>query len=130
MAARIDKWLWAVRIFKSRTISGDSCKSGKVRINDKRAKPASEVKINDHIQVKKNGFQLQFKVLDVIQKRVGAPIAVTCYNDITPEEELRKYENWFVGKARPEIREKGEGRPTKKQRRELDGFKDDYLSSN
>lgn len=127
MSKRIDKWLWAVRIFKTRTLAGETCKTGKVKINEKRAKPSADVKVGDLVHVKKNGFNLQFEVLRIIQKRVGAPIAQTCYNDITPEEELRKYEDWFIGKARPEIRDKGEGRPTKKERRELDKFKTDYL---
>ena len=123
MADRIDKWLWSVRIFKTRTLSGEKCKSGKVHINEKRVKASNEVKVNDLVRVRKEGFELQYKVLKIIQKRVGAPVAVTCYEDLTPEEELRKYQSWFVGKARPEIRGKGEGRPTKKQRREIDEFK-------
>lgn len=127
MASRIDKWLWSVRIFKTRTLAGDTCKTGKVKINGKRAKASSEVKIEDHVEVKKNGFNLEFIVKDVIQKRVGAPLAVECYDDITPETELRKYEDWFVGKARAEFRDKGDGRPTKKQRREIDEFKQQYL---
>lgn len=127
MGARIDKWLWSVRIYKTRTLAGDMCKSGKVRINDNRAKASTEVKINDVVHVKKNGFDFQFKALEIIQKRVGAPIAITCYSDLTPEDELRKYEAWYIGKSRPEIRQKGEGRPTKKQRREIDEFKEGYF---
>ena len=126
MSSRVDKWLWAIRIFKTRTLSSDTCKANKVRINDKRAKAASEVKVGDVVQAKKNGFNFEYKVLEVIQKRVGAPIAITCYEDVTPEAELKKYEAWFVGKAQPERREKGEGRPTKKQRRTIDEFKDRF----
>ncbi len=127
MSARIDKWLWSVRIFKSRTLAGEICKTGKAKLNGKRAKASAEIKVGDVIEVKKNGFNLIFNVVKVIQKRVGAPIAVTCYKDITPESELRKYEDWFIGKARPEFREKGEGRPTKKDRRSIDEFKSTYL---
>ncbi len=127
MASRIDKWLWSVRIFKTRTLAGEVCKSGKAKLNGKKAKASTEIKPGDVVEVKKNGFNLEFKVLKVIQKRVGAPIAMTCYEDITPEHELRKYEAWFIGKARPEFREKGGGRPTKKQRREIDEFKNSYL---
>ena len=127
MSTRVDKWLWAVRIFKTRTLASDTCKSNKVRINDKRAKASSEIKVGDIVQAKKNGFNFEFKVLEVIQKRVGASIAVTCYEDVTPEAELKKYQAWFVGKAQPERREKGDGRPTKKQRRTIEEFKDDYL---
>ena len=122
---RIDKWLWSVRIFKSRTISSDACKSGKVRIDDKTVKPSYLVGVGEIVIVRKNGFDFQFKVLKLIQKRVGAPIAQTCYEDLTSEEELNKYKDWFVvGKAAAEKREKGSGRPTKKQRRTIDKYKD------
>lgn len=125
---RIDKWLWSVRIFKSRTIASDACRSGKVKINDKVAKPSTTIEREDLIVVKKNGFNLQFKVIDLIQKRVGAPLAQTCYEDLTPAEELNKYNEWYVGKGRPEIREKGAGRPTKKERRNIEQFKGDVWS--
>ena len=122
---RIDKWLWSVRIFKSRTIATDACKGGKVKIGGVSVKPSYLVSREELVEVKKNGFNLQFKVLDLIQKRVGAPIAQKCYEDLTPEEELQKYNNWFVGKAQAETREKGAGRPTKRERREIDQFKRD-----
>ena len=127
MGARIDKWLWSVRIFKTRTLANAQCKSGKVRINDVVVKPSSEVKEGDHLIVKKDGFNREFVVKQVIQKRVGAPIAITCYVDVTPEDELNKYEDWYIGKSRAESREKGSGRPTKKDRRELDQYKDDLF---
>ena len=120
---RIDKWLWSVRIFKTRTLATNACKSGKVRINDSSVKPSYLLQVGEHIQVHKDGFYLQFKALKLISKRVGAPIAITCYENLTPEEELNKYNDWFVGKAQSERREKGSGRPTKKQRREIDEFK-------
>ncbi len=122
---RIDKWLWSVRIFKSRTIATDACKSGKVKIADVAVKPSYLLSREEIIEVRKNGFNLQFRVIDLIQKRVGAPIAQKCYEDLTPQEELEKYNNWFIGKAAPEMRERGAGRPTKKERREIDRFKDD-----
>ena len=121
---RIDKWLWSVRIFKSRTIATDACKSGKVKIGGVSVKPSYLVSREELIEVRKSGFILQFRVIDLIQKRVGAPIAQKCYEDLTPEEELQKYSNWFVGKAAPEQREKGAGRPTKRERREIDKFKE------
>lgn len=124
---RIDKWLWSVRIFKSRTMATDACKSGKVKVGEMNVKPSFLVVGDEHIFVKKNGFNLEFKVLKLIEKRVGAPIAVTCYENLTPEEELNKYKDWFVGKASAERREKGAGRPTKRERREIDGFKEDYI---
>lgn len=120
---RVDKWLWSIRIFKSRTKSSDICKGGRVRINEKPAKPSSEVHIGDEVKVKKEGINLTLTVLKLIGKRVGAPIAVTCYENITPEEELNKFDSWYVGKAGNEMREKGSGRPTKRDRRALEGFK-------
>lgn len=123
---RIDKWLWSVRIFKSRTLATEACKSGKVKIDDVRLKPAYLVQRDEIIQVQKEGFRLQFKVLDLIQKRVSAPLAQACYEDLTPEEELNKYKDWYVGKGAVERREKGSGRPTKRERRLIDRFKDDY----
>lgn len=121
---RIDKWLWSVRIFKSRTLATDACKSGKVKIGGAAVKPSYLVSREELIEVRKNGFNFQFRVLELIQKRVGAPIAQQCYEDLTPEEELQKYNSWFVGKAAAEKREKGAGRPTKRERREIDRFKD------
>lgn len=121
---RIDKWLWSVRIFKSRTIATDACKAGKIEIEDSRVKPSTSVEVGQMVNVQKNGFNLKYKVVKLIEKRVGAPIAVTCYEDLTPAEELNKYNNWYVGKARPEQRDKGAGRPTKKERRQIDDYKD------
>lgn len=122
---RVDKWLWSVRIFKSRTIASNACKTGKVKVNDKVVKPSTTIEYEDLVEVKKNGFNFQFKVIDLIQKRVGAPIAQTCYEDLTPEEELNKYKDWYVGKGLTERREKGAGRPTKKERRNIEQFKED-----
>lgn len=121
---RIDKWLWSVRIFKTRTIATDACKNGRVKIQSKLAKPSSLVLVGEIVEVKKEGFDLKFRVEQIIEKRVSAPIAEKCYTNITPAEELNKYTDWFVGKSQPEIREKGAGRPTKKERREIDEFKD------
>lgn len=124
---RVDKWLWSVRIFKSRTQATDACKQKKVSIGENNLKPSALISVDDQLLVKKNGFNFEFIVKKLIAKRVGAPIAVECYDNITPEAELRKYEHWYVGKARPEWRDKGAGRPTKKDRRTLEDFKEDYF---
>jgi ribosome-associated heat shock protein Hsp15 len=124
---RIDKWLWSVRIFKSRTLAADTIKSGKVKVNGNPAKSSHLILRGDMITVKKNGFNFQFKVIDLIEKRVGAPIAVQCYKDCTTVEELNKFNDWFTGKANAEARDRGTGRPTKKDRREIDDFKDFYF---
>ncbi len=121
---RIDKWLWSVRIFKSRTIATDACKSGKVRIAGEPVKASYLLQVGEEVTVKKEGFNFQFRALQLIEKRVGAPIAVTCYENITPEEELNKYNAWFLNsQGNTEQREKGAGRPTKKERREIEKFK-------
>ena len=120
---RIDKWLWSVRIFKSRTIATDACKESKVKVNGEVAKASHMIQVSDQLEVKKEGFQMQYRVLQLIEKRVGAPIAQTCYEDLTPAEELNKFKDWFVGKSGAEFREKGTGRPTKKERREIEEFK-------
>ena len=124
---RIDKWLWAVRIFKSRTLATDACKGGKVRIKDATVKPSYLVQREEIVQVRKEGFDLIYRVVDLLQKRVGAPLAVQYYENLTPEEELNKFKDWYVGKAANERRERGAGRPTKRERRNIDRFKDDYL---
>ena len=127
MRVRVDKWLWSVRIFKSRSIATKACKAGRVKLNEKVLKASHELCIGDVIQVHKEGFYLQLEVLKLIGKRVSATLARPCYNNITPEEEMRKFDNWFVGKTGIEKRERGSGRPTKKERREIDGFKESDL---
>ena len=124
---RIDKWLWSVRLFKSRSMATDACKAGKVKIKDSNVKPSFLVTVGEEIEVKKNGFNLTFKVLQIIEKRVSATLAAPCFEDLTPLDEINKYKEWFVGKAGAEFRQRGEGRPTKKERREIDDFKDMYL---
>ncbi len=121
---RIDKWLWSIRIFKSRTLATDACKAGKVKIGNDNIKPSYQIAEGDIVTVKKEGFNFQFKALQLIEKRVGAPIAITCYEDVTPVEEKSKYAEWFLnGAPSLEKRERGVGRPTKKERREIDDFK-------
>lgn len=124
---RVDKWLWSVRIFKTRTIASNSIKAGKVRIDGTTAKPSSLLSGGELVQVHKNGFLFSFRVLSLIDKRVSASLAAPCYSDETPLEEKMKYENWFTGKAAPERREKGAGRPTKRERRNIEDFKSGYL---
>lgn len=121
---RIDKWLWSVRIWKSRSQATDACKSGKVKIDGVTIKPSYQVAVGETVQVRKEGFDMVYKVLKLIEKRVGAPIAETCYENLTPADELNKFKDWFVGKAAAERRERGAGRPTKRERRDLDRFKD------
>jgi len=121
---RIDKWLWSVRIFKSRTIASDACRSGKVKLNDVSLKPSFLIEREQVLHVRKEGFNMIYKVVDLIDKRVSATLAEPCYENLTSEDELNKYKDWYIGKGRPEQRQKGAGRPTKRERREIDRFKD------
>ena len=126
---RIDKWLWSVRIYKSRTIATDACKGGRVKIKGDSVKPSYLLQPGEVVVVRKDGFDFQYKAVQLIQKRVSAPIAQTCYENLTPEAELNKYKEWFIaGKAPAEKRERGTGRPTKKERREIDVFKDEWFN--
>ena len=122
---RIDKWLWSVRIFKTRTLAANECKGGNVILSGKKAKPSSQVEIGDELIVSKNGFNLHFKIKKLIERRVGAPLAIECYDNLTSEDELNKFKDWYIGKGRSEFREPGSGRPTKKERREIDHYKDE-----
>lgn len=122
---RIDKYLWAIRLYKSRSIAADAIKSGKVKLRQDIAKASSQVSVGDQIEVNKDGFKIIVKSVSLIDKRVSAVLARPCYEDLTPPEEYAKYQSWFIGKGGPERREKGAGRPTKKDRREIIDFKDD-----
>jgi ribosome-associated heat shock protein Hsp15 len=106
----------------------DACKTRKVKIDDKPIKPSYLLKKGEELQVHKEGFNLIIKVVDLINKRVSATLAEPCYENLTPEEELNKFKDWFIGKSAPERRERGAGRPTKRERREIDVYKEDtYL---
>ena len=120
MEARIDKWLWAVRIFKTRTIAADACKNGRVMIDGVKMKPSRMVKEGDVIQVKKGPITYSFKVLQAIQNRVGAKLVPEMMENVTTPDQFELLEmsriSGFVDRAR------GTGRPTKKERRDLDDF--------
>ncbi len=82
-SARLDLWLWSVRIFKTRSLAADECKGGHVRVNDAPAKPSQKLKKGDVVRVRYPGWERVFKVEKLLVKRVGAPIAVTCYEDLS-----------------------------------------------
>ncbi len=117
---RVDKWLWAVRVFKTRSIATDACKKGRVQIADMPVKPSRIIKEGDVIKVKKQPVTYSYKVLKLAGKRMGAKLVADFMKDITPASELEVLEiqknmGWFQ-------RDRGTGRPTKKDRRELDDF--------
>lgn len=115
---RIDKWLWAIRVYKTRSLANEACQSGKVKINESRIKPSRTVQIGDRITMEKGYIKHDFKVKGIIEKRVSATLAKLNYEDHTPEEEKVKLKsNLFSPQY---TRKKGAGRPTKKERREFD----------
>ena len=93
-------------------------------MNGETVKASTLISSGDIIDVHKDGFRMKYKAVQLIDKRVSPLLAKPCYEDLTPEDELNKYKTWFIGKGRPEIRERGTGRPTKKERREIEGYKD------
>ena len=118
---RIDKWLWAVRIFKTRSISTDACNSGKVKIDGKSIKASRAIKLNETITVQKGIVKFVYQVSGLIEKRVSAKIASENVNDLTSTEENFKMK---AASAQPiTTRDKGMGRPTKKDRRNIDKLK-------
>lgn len=119
---RVDKYLWCVRYFKTRSIATEACKQGKVRINDAVVKPSREVYPTDKIQVRKNQINYLIEILDIPKSRVGPKLVNLYVNDITPKEELEKRE--LLKYSQDYYRKKGTGRPTKKDRRELDDWFD------
>ncbi|MDR3266629.1 MAG: RNA-binding S4 domain-containing protein [Tannerella sp.] len=117
---RIDKWMWAVRIFKTRTIAADACKKNRIAVNNMSVKPSRSIKIGDVISVRKPPITYSFQVLGLIEKRVGAKLVIQFLKNITPPEQYEIIEmNRIAGFV---DRAKGLGRPTKKDRRELDNF--------
>lgn len=117
---RIDKYLWCVRFFKTRSIATEACKQGKIRINENIAKPAREVFPADLVIVRKNQVNYKIEVLDLPSSRVGAKLVNLYMNDITPKENLEKLE--LLKYSKDYYRKRGTGRPTKKDRRDLDDF--------
>ncbi len=120
---RVDKWLWSIRVFKTRTLATAACKKGQVSMGENILKPSFLLVEGDIVTARKDGFNRVYKVIHPIEKRVGAKVAVDCYEELTSQEELQKYEAWYLAGKGNEYREKGTGRPTKKERRELEQFK-------
>lgn len=116
-SVRADQWVWAVRLFASRSAATKACKGGLVHVNGTRAKPAQPVSPGDRIEATTPGGQRIVEVTRVIAKRVGAPVAATCYIDHSPPPPPRE-----VRLAMP-VRPRGAGRPTKRERRQLDRFR-------
>ena len=121
---RIDKWLWAVRIYKTRLIATEACAGGKVKIDGNRVKASRIVRQGDMIQVRKAVIKYDFKVLKIAEKRMGAKLVQEFIEDLTSEEELAKLITAKVISNKK--RENGKGRPTKKERRIIDKLQGKY----
>lgn len=115
-SARIDVWLWSVRQVRSRSAATSACKAGHVRINGETAKPAQHVSVGDEVRYRVDGFDRLLTVTQILTKRVGAPIARTAYIDSSPPRPSP------LDTPAAVIRERGAGRPTKKERRQLDAL--------
>lgn len=120
---RIDKYLWCVRYYKTRTLATIACKKGQVKVNNYISKPSREVFITDKIELRKNQIQYQLKVNDIPQSRVSAKLVDIYRTDITPKEQFEAQE--LLKYSKDYYRKKGFGRPTKKDRRDIDGFNDE-----
>lgn len=120
---RIDKYLWSVRYYKTRNMAAEACKKGHVRINGKTVKPSREVYKLDDIMVRKNQINYELSVLDVPTSRVSAKLVDIYRKDTTPKEALQNHEMMQLNKSL--YRPKGEGRPTKKERRDIDDYLDE-----
>ena len=118
--ARIDKWLWAARIFKTRSIAADAIKNGRVSIQGMNVKPSRMVKVGEVVSVRKPPVTYSFKILKTIEQRVGAKLIPEVYENVTPPDQYELLEmNRISGFVN---RQRGTGRPTKKERRALDEF--------
>ncbi|MFI2743974.1 RNA-binding S4 domain-containing protein [Zhouia sp. PK063] len=125
---RIDKYLWCTRYFKTRNMATEACKKGHIKVNDQVVKPSREVYPSDKLVVRKNQINYELTILDIPESRVGAKLVNVYRKDTTPQEafehaELLKYSKEYY-------RKKGTGRPTKKDRRDIDDFLDDDFETN
>jgi ribosome-associated heat shock protein Hsp15 len=121
---RVDKWLWAIRFYKTRTAATKACEAGRVKKDADKLKASSKISVGETLICRINQIQRTIVVKKLIEKRVGAPIAQECYDDLTPPEDLlipKLKSSFLLPNAH---REKGLGRPTKKDRRDIDKFDD------
>ena len=122
---RIDKYLWAIRIFKTRTLAAEACKAGRVKLDNQNIKPSHEVKTGEIYQVSKDAERRVLKVTGLLESRADAKTVVNFYEDITPFEQTLAFKSVFQAPALK--RDRGAGRPTKKDRREIDELKEGFF---
>lgn len=119
---RIDKYLWSIRLYKTRSIATEACKKGHVKLDEKPCKPSKEVYGNECISLRKNQINYKIEVLDIPDSRVGAKLVDLYRKDITPKEEFEK--TALLKYSKDYYRKKGTGRPTKKDRRDIEDYYD------
>ena len=122
---RIDKYLWAIRMFKTRTMASDACKAGRVKLNGTNIKPSHEVRLSETYQISKGPERKVIIVSGLLENRVDAKTAVNFYQDITPVEQTTAFKSMFHAPLLK--RDRGAGRPTKRDRRETDDLKDNFF---
>jgi ribosome-associated heat shock protein Hsp15 len=115
-SARIDRWVWAIRLYKTRSDAAEACRGGHVKINGSSAKPSTPVRIGDRVEARVRDLTRTVEVVELIDRRVGAAVAADCYVDHTPPPPE-------VDRTRVASRERGSGRPTKRERRQLDRWR-------
>jgi len=115
---RIDKYLWAIRLFKTRSLATEACKAGRIKLNGQNLKPSAIVKVGEVYQVSKGIEKKIIEVVELLYNRVEAKVAVTKYKDLTPEEDTQAFKSMFHAPSLK--RDRGTGRPTKKDRRDTD----------
>ena len=121
---RIDKWLWMTRLFKTRSMATDACNAGKVKMNDNKVKASKDVKVDEIYTVKIGILDKTIQVISTPKSRIGAQLVPLYYADLTPAEE---YERVKAAQMKFEYRDHGEGRPTKRERRQIEYLKDFYI---
>lgn len=122
-AVRLDKWLWAIRAFKTRSLATEACKGGRIKIEGVPAKASREIKIGDIIEFRSGQLSKKIKVTQILKNRVNATLAVQNYEDLTTPEEYERLE--FINQMKTEKRDRGIGRPSKKDRRDIDKLKEE-----
>lgn len=124
MSFRLDKYIWSVRLAKTRSKATEMVNKGKVRLNEQPTKPAKDVKLGDEIQIIKNTATFTFRIIGLLDRRVGAKLVKDYIINVTPQEEIDKYEVYLVNQQA--YRGLGDGKPTKKQRRDLEDFLENW----
>jgi ribosome-associated heat shock protein Hsp15 len=124
MKLRLDKLIWAVRIAKTRSLAHEAISKGKIKINFKDVKPSYQPQVNDNITIHRNSAVFSYKIIELTDKRIGAKLAHDFIENTTPQEEIDKFEQYLL--SQKSYRINGDGKPSKKDRRDLDEFKDNY----